>query len=178
MKRSQVRWLGHLLTNGGTSILPQGKIGVGRPRLCEERLDLTCPDVIASIKDRNRWNHLSVSRKANENKNVCLSFSYLMLLFTCQSICQLFNYIMKKCKRTFSSTFLFLSTESSACSLSYQKNEFLFSHWFISNSVWNQRDKSWRRNSFFLTVKSQTSEMRCVSLTRFYVMTMKFLLVF
>ena len=96
MKRSQVRWLGHLLTKGGTSILPQGKIGVGRPRLCQQRLDLTCPDVIASIKDRNRWNHLSVSRKANENKNVCLSFSYLILLFTCQSICQLFNYIMKK----------------------------------------------------------------------------------
>ena len=85
--------------------------------------------------------------RSQEKQMKTKTFAYLMLLFTCQSIGQLF-ISWKKCKRTFSSTFLLLSTESSACSLSYQNNEFLFSHWFISNSIWNQRDKSWRRYSF------------------------------
>ena len=48
--------------------MPQGKRLVGRPRLtwrnyiarlCQERLGLTWTDVIASVKDRNRWKSLS-----------------------------------------------------------------------------------------------------------------------
>ena len=154
MKRSQVRWLAHLLTKSGTSTLPQEKTRVGRPRLCQQRLDLTWPDVIASVKDRTRWKRLSVSRRANENKTFAFRFP---IQWHCLLVSRFVNYFYHgKVQRTFSSSFLLLSTESSVFSLSYQENQFLFSHWFISNSVWNQRDKGWRSNSFFLTVKSQT----------------------
>ena len=75
IERSQLRWLGHVLRMPHERLahqvfeaMPQGKRPVGRPRLtwrnyiarlCQERLGLTWTDVIASVKDRNRWKRLS-----------------------------------------------------------------------------------------------------------------------
>ena len=75
IERSQLRWLGHVLRMPHERLayqvfeaMPQGKRPVERPRLiwrnyiarlCQERLGLTWADVIASIKDRNRWKRLS-----------------------------------------------------------------------------------------------------------------------
>ena len=75
IERSQLRWLGHVLTMPRERLahqvfeaMPKGKRPVGRPRLtwrnyvarlCQERLGLTRTDVISSVKDRNRWKRLS-----------------------------------------------------------------------------------------------------------------------
>ena len=75
IERSQLRWLGHVLrmprerpAHQVFEAMPQGKRPVGRPRLiwcnyvarlCQERLGLTWTNVIASVKDRNRWKRLS-----------------------------------------------------------------------------------------------------------------------
>ena len=75
IKRSQLRWFGHVLTMPRERLahqifeaMPQRKRPVGLPRLtwrnyvarlCQEQLGLTWTDVIASVKDRNRWKRLS-----------------------------------------------------------------------------------------------------------------------
>ena len=75
IERSQLRWLGHILRMPHETLahqvfeaMPQEKRPVGRPRLtwrnyiarlCQERLGLTWTDVIASVKDRNRWKRLA-----------------------------------------------------------------------------------------------------------------------
>ena len=75
IESSQFRWLGHVLRMPHERLahqvfeaIPQGKRPIGRPRLtwrnyiaclCQERLGLSWIDVIASVKDRNRWKRLS-----------------------------------------------------------------------------------------------------------------------
>ena len=75
IERSQLRWLGHVLrmphetlTHLVFEAMPQGKRPIGCPRLtwrsyiarlCQERSGLTWTNVIASVKDRNRWKRLS-----------------------------------------------------------------------------------------------------------------------
>ena len=75
IERSQLRGLGHVLRMARERLahqvfeaMPQGKRPVGCPRLtwrnyivylCQERLGLLWTDVIASVKDRNRWKRLS-----------------------------------------------------------------------------------------------------------------------
>ena len=88
IERSQLRWLRHVLRMPRERLahqvfeaMPQGKRLVGRlrltwcnyiARLCQERLDLTWTDVIASVKDQNRWKRLSDTRperrRGNENE--------------------------------------------------------------------------------------------------------------
>ena len=86
----------------GTSTLSQGKKPVGRPCLCQQRFDLTWADVIASGKHRTRSKRLDrKTRRANENQTFAFHFPI-------QCYCLLVSgfYIMKKCKRTFSSSSL------------------------------------------------------------------------
>ena len=75
IESSQLRWWGHVLrmpherlTHQVFEAMPQGTRLVGCPRLtwrsyiarlCQERLDLPWTDIIASVKDRNRWKRLS-----------------------------------------------------------------------------------------------------------------------
>ena len=75
IERLQLRWLGQVLRMPHERLahqvfeaMPQGKRLAGRPRLawrnyiarlCQERLGLTWTDIIASVKDRNRWKRLS-----------------------------------------------------------------------------------------------------------------------
>ena len=75
IERSHLLWLGYVLRMSYERLahqvfeaMPQGRRPVERPRLtwrnyiaclCQERLGLTWTDLIASVKDRNRWRRLS-----------------------------------------------------------------------------------------------------------------------
>ena len=125
MKRSQVRWLAHLLTKSGTLTLPQGK--THPRRTYRASMSTASRSHMARCHCFGQTsNSMKASgpetRRANENKTFYFRFP---IQCHCLLVSRFVNYFYhEKMQRTFSSTFLLLSTESSA----FSNNSFPFSH--------------------------------------------------